>query len=69
MQKVNLRQAVAIHLFRHRLISLAGAAKLAKETIAAMLTRLARSRIAVADYDASTLAREVNTAQDWLSPK
>ena len=32
-----------------------------------MLTRLARLRVPVADYDAPTLAHEVNTAQDWLA--
>ena len=69
MQMVNLRQAVAVRLFRLRLISLAGAARLANESIAAMLTRLARMGIAVADYDGPTLAREVKTARDWINPK
>ena len=64
----HVRQAMAINLFKDRLISLSGAAKLANETIGVMLTRLARLGIAVADYDATSLAREVNTAQDWLIP-
>ena len=64
----HVRQAMAINLFKDRLISLSGAAKLANEAIGVMLTRLARLGIAVADYDATSLAREVNTAQDWLIP-
>ena len=63
----HVRQAMAVNLFKDRLISLAGAAKLANETIGVMLTRLARLGVPVADYDAPTLASEVNAAQGWLA--
>ena len=64
----HVRQAMAVSLFKDRLISLVGAAKLADETIGVMLTRLARLGIPVADYDAQTLAAEVANARDWLVP-
>ena len=66
---IHVRQTMAVHLFKHHLISLAGAAKLADETIGVMLARLARLGIAIADYDGPTLAHEVKTAQDWLSSR
>ena len=65
----HVRQAMAVNLFKDRLISLSGAAGLANETIGVMLTRLARLGVPVADYDAPALAEEVNAAQDWLQPK
>ena len=64
----HVRQAMAVNLFKDRLISLSGAAKLANETIGVMLTRLARLGVPVADYDAPALAAEVIAAQDWLKP-
>ena len=64
----HVRQAMAVSLFKDRLISLVGAAKLADETIGVMLTRLARLGIPAADYDAPTLAAEVANARDWLVP-
>lgn len=65
----HVRQAMAVHLFKERLISLTGAAKMAQEPLAAMLTRLARLRIPVADYDEPALAAEVAGARDWLVAK
>ena len=65
----HVRQAMAINLFNDRLITLAGAAKLADETMGVMLTRLARLGIPVADYDANTLRQEVDLAQGWLASK
>ena len=55
----HVRQAMAVRLFKDRLISLAGAAKLANEPFGVMLTRVARLGVPVADYDAPTLAAEV----------
>jgi predicted HTH domain antitoxin len=66
---VHVRQAMAVSLFKERLISVTGAAKLAGEPTGAMLTRLARLGIAVADYDAGVLAREVSLGADWVQPK
>lgn len=65
---VHVRQAMAVSLFKDRLISVTNAAKLANEPLAAMLTRLARLGIPVADYDAPTLAAEVELGQAWLQP-
>ena len=62
----HVRQAMAVGLFKDRLISLAGAAKMANESIGVMLTRLARLGVPVADYDAPALASEVAGAQSWL---
>lgn len=64
----HIRQAMAVSLFKDRLMTVTAAAKLAGESTADMLTRLAALGIAVADYDASTLAAEVNTAAQWLAP-
>ena len=65
----HVRQAMAVNLFKDRLITLAGAAKLANETVGVMLTRLARLGISVADYDAAALRAEVDVAEGWLVPK
>jgi predicted HTH domain antitoxin len=62
----HVRQAIAVSLFKDRLMSVTAAAKLAGESTADMLTRLAQLGIAVADYDAATLANEVDTAAQWL---
>jgi predicted HTH domain antitoxin len=65
----HVRQAMAVSLFKDRLISLAGAAKLSGESVAVMLTRLARLGVPVADYDAQTLASEVRLGADWLTTR
>lgn len=65
---VHVRQAMAVNLFKERLISVVGAAKLANEPLGAMLTRLARLGVPVADYDASALTAEVAQGTDWLRP-
>lgn len=65
----HVRQAMAISLFKDRLVTVTAAAKLAGESTAAMLTRLAQLGIAVADYDAVTLADEVKASAHWLSHK
>jgi len=64
----HVRQAMAVSLFKDGLVSVAAAARLAGESTADMLTRLAQLGIAVADYDAATLADEVDTAAQWLVP-
>lgn len=64
---VHVRQAMAVSLFKDRLISVTGAAKLAGESTGVMLTRLARLGIAVADYNAATLEREVSVGAHWLA--
>ncbi len=64
---VHVRQAMAVGLFKDRMISLTSAAKMANETVAAMLTRLARLGVPVADYDAPVLAAEVDAARAWLA--
>lgn len=65
----HVRQAMAVGLFKDRLISVAGAAKMADEPLATMLTRLARLGVPVADYDAPTLSTEVEVAAAWLQAK
>jgi hypothetical protein len=60
---VHVRQAMAVSLFKDRLISVAGAAKLANEPLGVMLTRLG---VPVADYDAPALAAEVMQGAAWL---
>lgn len=65
----HVRQAMAVGLFKDRLISVAGAAKMADEPLATMLTRLARLGVPVADYDAPTLSTEVEKATAWLQTK
>ncbi len=62
----HVRQAMAVNLFKERLISVVGAAKLANEPLGVMLTRLARLGVPVADYDACTLADEVAQGAAWL---
>lgn len=64
----HVRQAMAVSLFKDRLISVVGAAKLANEPLSTMLSRLARLGVPVADYDASTLANEVAQGATWLRP-
>ena len=63
---IHVRQAMAVSLFKDRLISVAGAAKLANEPLGVMLTRLARLGVPVADYDAQALAAEVAQGAAWL---
>ena len=63
---VHVRQAMAVSLFKDRLISVAGAAKLANEPLGVMLTRLARLGVPVADYDVPALAAEVAQGAAWL---
>ncbi len=63
---VHVRQAMAVSLFKDRLISVAGAAKLANEPLGVMLTRLARLGVPVADYDTPALAAEVAQGAAWL---
>lgn len=65
---VHVRQAMAVSLFKDRLISVTSAAKIANEPLATMLTRLARLGIPVADYDAPSLAMEIELGQAWLQP-
>ena len=65
----HVRQAMAVSLFKDRLISLGGAAKLAGESTGVMLTRLSRLGVPVADYDAQTLASEVSLGADWLTTR
>ena len=62
----HVRQAMAVSLFKDRLISLAGAAKLADEPLGTMLTRLARLGIPAADYSQTELASEVAHAAAWV---
>ena len=64
----HVRQAMAVGLFKNQLISVGGAAKLAGERLAVMLTRLSRLGVPVVDYDDKTLAREVAMAAAWISP-
>ncbi|MEN9374808.1 MAG: hypothetical protein RIR79_2360 [Pseudomonadota bacterium] len=65
---VHVRQAMAVSLFKDRLISVTSAAKIANEPLATMLTRLARLGVPVADYDAPALAMEIELGQAWLQP-
>jgi predicted HTH domain antitoxin len=65
----HVRQAMAVSLFKDRLISLAGAAKLSGESVGVMLTRLARLGVPVADYDGPTLTSEVSLGADWLTSR
>jgi predicted HTH domain antitoxin len=61
----HVRQAMAVNLFKDRLVSVASAAKIADESMATMLTRLGRLGIAVVDYDEPALAQEVASAAAW----
>lgn len=63
----HVRQAMAVSLFKDRLMSVTAAAKLAGESTADMLSRLAQLGIAVADYDGATLGAEVDNAAQWLA--
>lgn len=65
---VHVRQAMAVSLFKDRLISVTSAAKLANESLGTMLSRLALLGVPVADYDAPTLAAEVAQGRAWLKP-
>ncbi|MDD5029650.1 MAG: UPF0175 family protein [Rhodoferax sp.] len=65
---VHVRQAMAVSLFKNRLVSVGSAAKIADESLAAMLTRLARLGLPVVDYDDQTLAQEVARAAAWVKP-
>jgi len=62
----HVRQAVAVSLFKDRLLSLGNAAKMAGESLSVMLTRLTRLGIPVVDYDAATLAQEVADGAAWV---
>lgn len=64
---VHVRQAIAISLFKDRLVSVAAAASIAGESTAAMLTRLSRLGLPVVDYDEQALAQEVATATAWVT--
>ena len=64
----HVRQAMAVGLFKDRLISVGGAAKMAGESLADMLTRLSRLGVPVVDYDEQALAEEVATAAGWTGP-
>ncbi len=64
----HVRQAMAVNLFRDRLVSVGTAAKIAGETMATMLTRLGRLGIAVVDYDEPALMQEVASAAAWTQP-
>ena len=66
---IHVRQAMAVSLFKDRLITVAGAAQLANEPLGDMLTRLAKLGVPVADYDAPTLAAEVAQGAAWLQAK
>ena len=61
----HVRQAMAVSLFKDRLMSLTNAAKMAGESVGDMLTRLG---IPVVDYDAATLAQEVASGAAWIQP-
>mgnify|MGYP000116380148 CR=1 FL=1 len=61
----HVRQAMAVNLFKDRLVSVASAAKIAGESMATMLTRLGRLGIAVVDYDEPALVQEVASAAAW----
>ena len=65
---VHVRQAMAISLFKDRLISIGGAAKMAGESTGDMLTRLSRLGIPVVDYSEQELIDEVAAAQAWVKP-
>lgn len=62
----HVRQAMAVSLFKDRLMSVSSAAKLAGEPTADMLQRLAQLGIPVTDYDAATLSAEVDAAAPWV---
>ena len=61
----HVRQAMAVNLFKDRLVSVGSAAKIAGESMATMLTRLGRLGIAVVDYDEPALVQEVASAAAW----
>ena len=65
---VHVRQAMAVSLFKDRLISIGGAAKMAGESTGEMLHRLARLGVPVVDYDEQALVQEVAAAAAWLKP-
>ncbi len=61
------RQAMAVNLFKSRLLSVGAAAKLANEPVAVMLTRLSKLGIPVVDYSEQELIDEVDTAAAWVT--
>ena len=65
----HVRQAMAVSLFKDRVISLASAARLADEPLGDMLDRLARLGVPVADQDEEGLAEEVEQASSWVQRK
>lgn len=65
----HVRQAMAVSLFKDRLISVVSAAKLANEPLSDMLSRLSRLGVPVVDYDAATLATEVTQGMAWVVPR
>lgn len=66
---VHVRQAIAVSLFKDRLISVGSAAKMADESLGAMLTRLSRLGIPVVDYADDELAQELARSAAWLKPE
>lgn len=63
---IHVRQAIAVRLFKDRLVSVAGAAKMAGENLNEMLTRLSRLGIPVVDYDEQALIQEVAVGASWV---
>lgn len=65
---IHVRQAMVVSLFKDRLISVGGAAKIAGESMADMLTRLSRLGVPVVDYDEPSLVQDVLAASAWIKP-
>ena len=63
---IHVRQAIAVCLFKDRLVSVAGAAKMAGENLNEMLSRLSRLGIPVVDYDEQALIQEVAVGAAWV---
>lgn len=64
----HVRQAMAVSLFKQGMLSLTSAARLADEPLGAMIDRLARLGVPVADQDGASLAADVDRAADWVQP-
>lgn len=65
---IHVRQAMAVRLFKDRLVSVVGAAKIAGESPGEMLTRLSGLGVPMVDYDEQTLIKEVTTGAAWVKP-
>ena len=65
---IHVRQAIAVRLFKDRLVSVAGAAKMAGDNLNEMLARLSRLGIPVVDYDEQALIQEVAVGASWVKP-